>query len=1058
MILNAQEIKDACNLVDIVSKYVDLKREGSNLVGLSPFKDENTPSFKVSPAKRLYKCFASGKGGNDAVQFLRDLKGITYPEALEELAETYGIAVNYGNGNPEAERAAAKERKALKEKMVDAIKKAHDFFIGQSSLLGDKELIEIAGKSYSSYVISKWGMTTAGDYDALPKASESWPDRQLLVDAGILALKKNGTSFYNFFANRLLFPLYSESGDIIGYNGRLLDYDKADPKKKVKYLNSPDTILYNKGKHVFGYWQNYKNIRDKGFAYIVEGPTDVIQMDMAGVNNAVCCDGHSLSEYQARYISRATDTVIFMYDNDGTVKHETLKNNIMTMLPTQVECKVLFLPEGYDPGQYFSEFSKDDFSNISAEDAIEYLIRTELPNPKDCGPHEQGAATILAANLIAEIEDQAIQRQYVNRISKMINATSAALMDHVKEVLKKRTEKKNRLTPEQEMMKAMYGFYIDKNKYYHQLGFELSNFIVEPLFLVRESDKSYRVMKVINTYGISEIIKVESDEFITLAGFKKKTEMLGNFIFTGKEEHYTKIKSLIYSSMYNVHPIDVLGYHPAGFYAFSNCIISPEGKVIDIDENGIVEYEGKKYFLPTFSNVGFKDEYDAHIEDEFEQSFRYVSSEEAYTIKSYSHKFAKIFGRNAVIGLSYYFAATYRDMLFRRFDCFPHLNLFGPAGSGKTFMARALTSLYGIPVKPTHSVNGSVSAFFRRMAQSRNAITPYEEYSEKVPEEKLEGFKNFFDGFGRTLSKLSNDTKTRNTPVYNACLISGQVMPNHDPALMERVVTLFFDKIKASDSERKEAERFIAIGKKGHYSQVTAELHSLREHVMERFETKLDDVREYITGMFNPANMPQDRVLNNYSMITAMYFTIMEKVDLPFKPNEVYDMVYERIVDQTKSVEGAEEISGWWSMIEYLMEKGDLTSAHYACEWESHVRIEDPDNKEKSKIIEFDEKKKLLFVRMNYAHKEYQRQSKVQSTHRVLELNTLQYYLRIHKSYLGICKGKKIGGTTQRVWVFDTAQLQGYEFKQTYFDQNDPPLPENPYEGMRKSEQTEIPF
>jgi hypothetical protein len=513
---------------------------------------------------------------------------------------------------------------------------------------------------------------------------------------------------------------------------------------------------------------------------------------------------------------------------------------------------------------------------------------------------------------------------------------------------------------------------------------------------------------------------------------------------------------MIYQEMYDVLPIDILGYHPAGFYAWSNGITTPEGKFIPIDKYGIVKYNDTNYFLPTYSNIGLINENEDRSTDEFELSFKFVEPPQNKPCPSSIREMAiamnRIFGENAVIAFSYYISSIYRDFLFNRFDCFPHLNLFGPAGSGKTFMARVLTSMFGIPMRPTHSVTGSISAFFRRIAQARNAISWYEEYSEKVPEDKQEGFKNFFDGFGRTLSKLSNDNKTRNTAVYSACIISGQVLPNHDPALLERCITLYFLKMDYTKKQRDYAEDFMDYAKKGYFSHITNQVHAFRDQYADKFEDTLEYIRGKIISQFDEYNQPSSRVLNNYAIIATSY-TILNAIlgnVLPWNEDTLLRICTERIRSQSKTVESAEEISGFWQMIEYLIEKGELTQSHYAVKRTTSVKVQDKMDKNKQIEHTFDTPKTLLYLRLNYAHKEYSRAGKQQGISRVMELSTLKYYLSISPSYIGENRGTRFGEMTARCLVFDTEYLPNHEFNVTKVEEDSEPSWTYPFETTMK--------
>jgi DNA primase len=1027
MITNVEEILTSIPMEEVIGRYCDLKREGNNLVALSPFNpSEKTPSFKINNRKGIWKCFSTGYGGNDAASFLMKLKGFTFPEAIESIASQGFITPEYSKNREEFLRISA-EQKEHREKLKSAIQEAVDYYKAKTPINAP---CLIAGKEYQPETVAKFNLFLTGDFKTI--TNSDFKNKSLLQEIGIIRPSKNGNSFYDTFHSRLCFPITNQHGQIIGLTARIIEQKEKTPK----YINSDDSLLYDKSKALYGLYENQQEINKKEFAYLVEGPTDVVMLHQHGIGNAVATCGTAITNNQAKLLARVTERVTVLYDGDDAGKAATIRA-VEVLLQEQLQVSVLFLPEHSDPADFIAATGYDAFrSYVDAHtrDAIEWRVDSSLGMGSN---HDIIAATQLAANLISLIEDETLRKQYAITCAKIIGIPQALMNTAVKEEFQKRLSAKNRLSPEQEDQKTRFGLYISKNKYFHSQGYELSNFIMKPLFLVRSRDNASRVFEIINEFGASEILIVASDDFIQLASFRKKTESLGNYLFYGKEEQYIKLRSWIYKEMYDVLPIDILGLHPAGFYAWSNGISTPEGKFIPVDKYGIVAYEDKKYFLKTYSTIGKLDGQEEADSDEFELSFKFVTPPAGTpcptTLKEMATAMNRIFGENAVIAFSYYMSSIFRDFLFHRFDCFPHINLFGPAGSGKTFMARALTSMFGIPMRPTHSVTGSISAFFRRIAQARNAITWYEEYSEKVPEDKQEGFKNFFDGFGRTLSKLSNDTKTRNTPVHSACIISGQVLPNHDPALLERCITLFFEKITYSTAQRAYAEQFIEYAKKGFFSQITQQVHAMRHVIIDKYEETLEEMRTLVSARFDEHSQPSSRVLNNYSMIAATYTVINRSHGgiLPWDQETLISIIAERIRSQSRNVESAEEISGFWQMIEYLIEKGDLTINHYYVQKVTSVKIQDPLNKTQQIDKTFDKPKTILFLRLNIAHKEYARAGKQQGISRVMELSTLKYYLSISPAYIGENRGRRFNTQTARCLVFDTEFLPAHEFNVT---------------------------
>jgi DNA primase catalytic core len=1048
MILNKEDIISRANLIEVITRVagVDFKRQGANMVCRSPFTDEKTPSFTVSERKGIWKCFSSGVGGKDACDFLMKFKKVSFTEAMNMLSDITGEPVIYDSGiSYDEARKREKEKRSARELMFAAIQKSHDFY---KSLSPENESqIELAGKVYSPAVVGKWGIVLSGDSQSLDKASKTWKERPALIDAGILAASKSGTGYYDFFHSRVLFPLYDHNMQICGYNGRILEIDPE--KKRPKYINSKDSAVFNKSEYVYGYAQNWRSISDKSLAYLCEGPTDVIMMDQYGLDNAVCSSGTAFTMDQAKLIATVADTVIILFDGDKAGQDATVKA-IKILIKAQLEAKVKVLPEEHDPASFLMAHGSDEFKELPVIDGLEYILQTELPNGQLSGPHEYGAALMTIANLLADIKEESIRLQYVNVLAKKLNTTATVLKSTIKDVIDSRLEQRNKLSPEQEKQKILWGLYIDNNMYYDFLGNEISNFIIKPLFLVSYKDTAHRIFEITNKYGGSKVINMNSDDFITLMGFRRATEMLGNYVWKGNDAQFVKIREWIYHDMREVYPIEVLGYQPRyKIYAWANGITLPDSvEVIEADEYGIVTYKtddmnkAVNLFLPAESKVNLihDEDHDRELETNFKWTVPPSGSSAPRSLSGWAESFAKVFDKNAPVALCWIFAALHRDLLHNRYSMFPHLNLFGPAGSGKTFMAEIITAIFGKPMRAVHLVSSSPVAFYRRIAQTRNAIVWYEEYSEKVSPDKQEALKNFADGFGRITGQMTNNNKTKASPVLNACIISGQILPSHDPALLERCVTLYFDKYFGDKKSALYGEAFKEWSRSGIFSYVACELYSYRKMIETKFADKMEEVRDLIRSAFTSGTKPADRVLNNFSMIATVYLILAEKINLPYPSHVVLDAIIDRIKDQSNAVEGADELSGFWQVIEYLVTKGrenaalGLSMDHYAVEMHRAVTIKV--NEKETKTIHFDQDTKLIFLRLNHAHSLYVREGKGMVS-RVVEKGTLMHYMKQHRSYVGEMKAKKFNDKPQRCVVFNLEYLPAFEFELTNFLKED---------------------
>lgn len=1090
MILNAPSIIEGADIVGTIQKFVELKRSGTNYVGHSPFNaNDKTPSFVVSPRKRMFKCFSTGKGG-DVVTFLQEKKGYTFVEAVEYLAADSHVVIEYSAGsNREAEMAKEKERKEISAHLWEVMAKVHDFYAPLVTENADGPMV-VAGKIYTAEAVAKWGMVTAGDYKTVVNGTKAWKveDRAALIDLGVIKANKAGTGFYDFFHHRLLFPLLDDRGRIVGYNGRVMEgYPEGkDGAKPPKYINSAESAIYSKGKMVYGYYQNEKEIARMKLALLVEGPTDVVQLDMAGIGYAVCASGTGLTPEMAKMIGRSADTVILCFDSDKAGLDATMRA-ITTLLKAQLEVKVKMLPDGHDPASYVAEYGGEALLELPSVDGIEWAVGVNFPNVKDATPTVQAGALLMATALIAEIDEAAIRESYCATMYKGLNVTKKVLADAVDERIAQRKDAANRLTPEQEQMKMMYGIYQDRNCYVNNNGVVLSNFVINPLYLVSGADNTHRVFEITNKYGLTFALRMHTDDLITKTNFNRKVESLGNFLLLApcRDEHYTKIKETMYAGMETVLSVDTLGLHRAGFYAFANGIVEPDGKWQAVDEYGIVRYNDKKYFLPAFSKVGKLDE---DLEDDnnaFDKYFIYTPAVdgEDVTLKYVIHSYYKMFGLNAVIALSHYFMTVFMDFIFERQKFTPLLNIFGPPGSGKSFMAELYVCFFGRVTEdynPVHLITSTIAAFFRALAMAHNAPTWLEEYGNDMDNDKDQAIKQIYNHEARTISDKNNRKKTFTTKIIGSAVFTGQVMPGaKDPALPERCVSIYSAPYEREAAADKFARRFEQKAKSGIFTQLTALLFSWRQFYKDKYAATFEGVVTMLQERFTPGQMPKYRFLANHATLLTMWILTEEKLKVvdpsytsPVTDEALITFFVERINEQARNIENIEETYEYFKMVEYLINQKHLTSDFYDCAYVSDFKIVSAADATQTVTKRYDDAvydesgkkigvgRKVLFLFMNHTHQLYSEHAKKQGIARIVNQNTMQHFLKMHKSFIGQVKARRMGGNVRRAWAFDTTMLPNFDFERTDYkvDEADPfeKGPVTGYEGMKKDEKPDF--
>jgi DNA primase len=424
------EIMQTSRIEEVVGDFVLLKRAGSNLKGLSPFTDEKTPSFVVSPAKQIFKCFSTGKGGT-VVTFLMEKEHFSYPEALRWLADKYGIQVQEEAPATAEELAAVNERESLH--IINEFAKSH--FVNNLHKTEEGKAVALSyfeERGFRKDIIEKFQLgycLNTGD-DLTKIALEKGYKLEFLEKVGLV--KSKDERHFDFFRGRVMFPIQSVTGRVLGFGGRTLFTDK----KIAKYFNSPESIIYNKSEILYGLYLSKGDIIKYDNCFLCEGYTDVISMYQAGVHNVVSSSGTSLTKDQIKLIRRYTKNITILYDGDAAGIKASFRG-IDLILEEGMNVKVVLFPEGEDP---------DSFSKKASNSELEEYIKTHTQDfisfKSDILLKDGESDPIKRADLIREIvhsvaliPDQITRTVYIQKIAQQFGLSEQIV---VSELIKQR--------------------------------------------------------------------------------------------------------------------------------------------------------------------------------------------------------------------------------------------------------------------------------------------------------------------------------------------------------------------------------------------------------------------------------------------------------------------------------------------------------------------------------------------------------------------------------------------------------------------------------------------
>jgi DNA primase len=516
-----EKVFDQARVEEVIGDFVQLKRSGSNMKGLSPFVNEKSPSFMVSPVKQIWKDFSSGKGGN-SVTFLMEHEHFTYPEAIKYLANKYGIEVEETIvSNEDIEQANEKESMYLVSEF------ARDYF--HKTMLNTDEgqaigLSYFKERGFSKETIEKFQLGYSPDiWDAFTKEALGKAYKlEYLEKTGLTIVKQEDGKTFDRFKGRVMFPIQSMSGRVLGFGGRILTNDK----KAAKYLNSPESEIYHKSKVLYGIFQAKQAIAKQDNCFLVEGYTDVIQFNQSGIENVVASSGTALTADQIRLVNRLTNNITVLFDGDAAGLRASIRG-IDLILEAGMNVKVCSFPDGEDPDsfaknnsyevlkQYLDENSKD-FIQFKAD-----LLVKEANND----PIKKAELIRDMVQSISKISDQIKREVYIKECSRIMDISEDVLYNTLAQMLKKDISEANKKYTEEKK-----AFEVHKNNEQLQpekinILYELEQKIIEILlingsktddftetFLSKDEAGNIVEVKETNTYKVYEKIYLALQE------------------------------------------------------------------------------------------------------------------------------------------------------------------------------------------------------------------------------------------------------------------------------------------------------------------------------------------------------------------------------------------------------------------------------------------------------------------------------------------------------------------------------------------------------------------
>ena len=529
-----EKVFEAARVEEVIGDFVQLKRAGSNYKGLSPFSDERSPSFMVSPVKQIWKDFSSGKGGN-SVTFLMEHEHFTYPEAIRYLAKKYNIEIEETEVSQE-EKLQANE----KESMYLVSEFAKKYF--HETLLQSEEgkaigLTYFKERGFTNETIEKFGLGYSPEtWDAFTKEALSKGYQLDYLDKVGLTIVKEDKQF-DRFKGRVMFPIQSLSGRNLGFGGRILTNDK----KAAKYLNSPESEIYHKSKVLYGIFHAKQAIAKQNNCYLVEGYTDVIQMHQAGIENVVASSGTALTPDQIRLVNRLTKNITVLFDGDAAGLRASVRG-IDLILEEGMNVKVCTFPDGDDPDSFAKKNSYDDlvlYLENNAKDFIQFKASLLMNDAKN-DPIKKADLIREMVVSISKIPDRIKREIYIQECSRIMDISEQVLINTLAQLVQKDVSEAGKKQKQDQKAFEVVKNNADITSEKVNIIYDLERKIIEMLLLYGSKEENFEdiLLKANEEGEMGEVIEINSYKV-----FQR--------IYLSLQEDEVELANVIFREIYN---------------------------------------------------------------------------------------------------------------------------------------------------------------------------------------------------------------------------------------------------------------------------------------------------------------------------------------------------------------------------------------------------------------------------------------------------------------------------------------------------------------------------
>nr|DAW40346.1 MAG TPA: DNA primase [Caudoviricetes sp.] len=931
---------DLCQAIGRVYTDASYKiRNNGTAEGCSPFKNERTPSFKVSNVKNIWKDFGSGKGGTSIIDFIQAYKGVDFLEAVKLACEALNIPIEY-----EKETDEQKEKRTQKQSLTQILKKTAEIYRQNFvSLPPESEAKKyMLSRNFTDEILDNFGIGYA-----LAGLYEAFKEQAIVSDGEALGLlrKNNQGNYYDFFKGRIIFPICDKYGHCVGFGGRILTNDKKQPK----YINSAESDLFDKSNLLYGFHLARNTIANTGEVYLVEGYTDVMRMHQIGFANTIATLGTALTPQHLAQLKKLCRKVIIFRDSDSAGQTAAERDlQLILQAGLFAELVVIQSESKEDPDSIGQRPEAVALIKASRTDAIVHLIgeayRTALNRyTAQHGqskkplllPEDKKNLTELAGKLVGCIPDDTTREAYAEQLKELFKIKVASQQ--------KKEEKPKNINNSPRVQRGEgsgidgsldnyvfpdevedpylykneiieYGLFQHQNRIYTSAGKEgkeyfmsISNFSIEIVQHMQDEKFPMKLIRICNIYGSEKIFDILSDKINSLPSFKNVVTSFGNYYFSGTPSQHERLLRYLFDRMGTGRKISILGWQTEGFWAWNNKIVIPQGEDIVLDKTGLFNYQKTCYYIPS-ANANYEN--NAFM---YGAQKRFKSTATSLAPPEYFRQMYKVHRSHAITAILFGIGAFYQDIIVAGTGFYPLLFLYGPASTGKDNLCEAVQSLMGIPQTAIQLEGGAstIKAQIREFSQFSNGISQLSEYKRGNPQ--IDGvLKGLWDRRGYKRGTIESPVATEEVPILSATILTGNDCPDAE-ALITRLLWEEMKQQEFDDEAKKQYNLLKDMCKKGISGMADFFIHK-RDFFADKFlETYREAKRNFTKGeVFK--NVPS-RITDNLSVLRAVFSIFKNYWIFPFTEEEMLAHFEIMVDSQRKKIETDSAANRFWDCI-----------------------------------------------------------------------------------------------------------------------------------------------